>query len=152
MADEYQVIYPPKEYLRELHNVAAEAGEVDLGRGVHIKQIPLRLARMLDRTSRRIIPRQYGRRPWFVVSEHLADERHWIDGDPMGALRVSPIALLLFFGDKVRLGPPIQLFETSTAGKFAPAVVFSRLPEIMPVGRPDKFTICRQHSLSHDTF
>lgn len=126
-------------YVRELYNIESQAGEVDFGRGLRLRQLPSELVELIDAHAYRLIGRWKGKRGWFLENEHLADATLRVGGEPSGALRIFRIALILFFGETVKLGPIVHISKCAERAQ-VDAVSYPRvLP--WPNCPPDEFVI-----------
>ena len=138
-----------KLYICELHNVESHAGQLDFGNGLKLKQLAWQLVRRIDRATRRFPGRWEGRKPWFLVNEHLANGSLWVDGDPSGALRAFKITLALYFGERVLFGPDAHVSKQLQRYTIGPIVYRGgQLSQIAPVCKPHEFTIT-QDDVTH---
>lgn len=129
-------------YVRELHNAESTAGEIEIdsGRGLRLAQLPDEAVRLIDVSINRMGARDEGKKPWFLVNGHLDDEEKWVNGDPKGALQILCTALRLYYGEKIKVGPIVDI--RNTIGRYEiPVIMYEHIREIMPVCRPDEFAV-----------
>ena len=134
-------------YVCHLRNVVSTTGDVNLGHGLSIRQLPGETVQSLESLGPTVYRPWNMNAPWFLVTEHLADQSKWVDGDPSGALRVIRLALLLYLGEEVGVGATVHMREVPGEKTTAPIIVFPRWAREQTFSRPDNYVI-RPHDVA----
>ena len=127
-------------YVCHLRNVVSPTGEIDLGRGLSIRQLSRETLELLLSRGPVVYEPWQDYEPWFLVSEHFPDQTKWVDGDPMGVLRVFRHALILYFGEQVGIGGMVELRQSGTE-ETAPMILMPRWSRERTFSSPDHYEI-----------
>lgn len=95
-------------YIREIYNLQSITGPQDLGHGIKLTPVPNDLAALIDRSVPQLGGRRENIRSWMLEAEP-ASQADWIDGDPIGGLRILPVAMLIMVSPRLKFGPVVFL-------------------------------------------
>ena len=124
-------------YIREIFNLKCNIGPQNISRRVKFVPVPDDLAVLIDKSMPYLGGRASDEKSWMIEVEPAAKVKN-IHGDPEGALRLLPFAMLVIVSPYLKFGPGV-IFKIENNKKDKIGTIYDQLHTLIRMELPENF-------------